>query len=534
MNISRESLAQILFQVGFRGEDLVNMLAIAGRESGYRADAHRTNTDPSKLSGDRGLFQINYVNDKALMDAGIIRSASDLFDPVVNARAAKFLFDRDGYNPWTAGPGGWTAGGNAMYGTNVNEARAAVQRAEQQGLLGQNWAGGGSGPQSYGPQTVGQQSTDAGAHVALPPDAKIYVTSGFAPHANSFVFAVFEVNGVRLAYNVMAGPNDWKNFGNPTYVDQAGWESLGVTFAGDVQELSGIKDQWGSFGAFFGNIIDVLLGPYNPARNDPGVMKVLAEYAARPDMTEAELQARLETTEWWRTHTQQQLDWNGLSEAEKQLRIGEAGAQAADVWFRLTGQRIDGNDPFISHYAEQIASGALGWGQFNQIVADYAADIPESPYNRDTRAEQEAQRQRPIDIENTAQNIRQVLQRWGVSWTEDYILQYARGIVEKRTSDDDFMQAVKQQAAVLYPMKDPELETYQYAQPWLQTYQRVMERTGSLTTAEVQQALTAGTAPWEFEQNLKRNPAWMGTRNGQNEVNALVGELGRRMGYVAV
>jgi hypothetical protein len=119
-------------------------------------------------------------------------------------------------------------------------------------------------------------------------------------------------------------------------------------------------------------------------------------------------------------------------------------------------------------------------------------------------------------------------------WTDDYILQYARGIVEKVNSDDDLLQLVKQQAASLYPNKDPELETYQYAQPYLQTYQRVMERNGSLTTAEIQQALTAGTAPWEFEQNLKRNPNWMGTRNGQNEVNALVGEIGRRMGYVAV
>lgn len=505
------------------------MVAIAGRESGYRTEAHRTDTDPSKLSGDRGLFQINYVNDKALMDAGIISSPADLFDPVTNARAAKFLFDQAGYQPWTAGPGGWQAGGNPLHGTNVPAARSAVQRAESQGLLGQGYNG------YSGPPQPGQQSQDYGPSVSLPPDAKIYITPGFSPYGNSYVFAVFEVNGVRLAYDLMSGPSDWKNFGTPTAVSsQEEWNSLGITFAGDVQELAGMKENWGSFGAFFQSIMDQLLGPYNPAAQDPEVMAVIAEFAARPDMSEAELQAKLEGTNWWRTHTQQQLEWNGLSEAEKQLRVGETAAQAADVWFRLTGQRIDPNEGFIQHYATQIASGQIGWGQFNNIVQGYAADIPESPYNRETRAEEEAQRQRPIDIENTAANIRQLLQRWGVSWTEDYILQYARDIVEKRKSDDDVLQAIKQHAATLYPTKDPELETMQWAQPWLQTYQRVMERTGSLSVAEIQQALTSGVAPWEFERELKRNPAWVGTRNGQNEIHSLVGEIGRKFGYVAV
>jgi hypothetical protein len=359
--LSRETLAQILSQVGFSGEALVQMVAIAGRESGYKTDAHRTDRDPSALSGDRGLFQINYVNDKALMDAGIIRSAADLFDPVTNARAAKFLFDQaGGLAPWTMGPGGWTANGDPLYGTNVEAARQAVQNAQAQGLLGQAYSGGGAGPQSYGPTTPGQVSTNTGATVSLPPDAKIYATQGFAPYANSFVFAVFEVNGVRLAYNVMAGPNDWKNFGQPTFVDQATWDQMGVTFAGDVQELQGVKDQWGSFGSFFENIMNVLLGPYNPARNDPGVMKVIAEYAARPDMNEAELQSRLEATDWWRQHTQAQLEWNGLSDAEKAQRTAETGAQAADVWWRMTGQRIEANDTRIAHYVTQIASGARG------------------------------------------------------------------------------------------------------------------------------------------------------------------------------
>jgi len=136
--LTREQTAQYAYAAGFRGNDLVKAVAIAGRESGYRTDAHRTDSDPSKLSGDRGLFQINYVNDAALIRAGIISSRADLFDPLKNTKAAYFLYGRSSntFAPWTAGPGGWTAGGDPLYGTNVPAARTAVDNAAKGGLFG--------------------------------------------------------------------------------------------------------------------------------------------------------------------------------------------------------------------------------------------------------------------------------------------------------------------------------------------------------------------------------------------------------------
>lgn len=128
--ISREQLAGILYQAGFRGEQIADMVAIAGRESGYKPDAHRTDQPKSKLSGDLGLFQINYVNWDLVRNALGLTSKEQLFDPLINARAAKVLYDASGYQPWTAGPGGWTAGGDPFYGTNRTEARAAVSRWE--------------------------------------------------------------------------------------------------------------------------------------------------------------------------------------------------------------------------------------------------------------------------------------------------------------------------------------------------------------------------------------------------------------------
>ncbi|GAG31277.1 unnamed protein product, partial [marine sediment metagenome] len=51
--ISREQLTGLLINAGISGEALAKLVAIAGRESGYKTDAHRTDSDPAKLSGDR-------------------------------------------------------------------------------------------------------------------------------------------------------------------------------------------------------------------------------------------------------------------------------------------------------------------------------------------------------------------------------------------------------------------------------------------------------------------------------------------------
>jgi hypothetical protein len=138
MSMSAEEVAQVLYQAGFRGDDLVQMVAIGARESGYRPDAHRTNTDPAKLVGDFGLFQINYPNDTPALRAAIgMTDREQLLDPAVNARAAFYLYQRAGLRPWTAGPGGFNVDGDPSFGTDVAAARAAVDRAVAAGLLDQ-------------------------------------------------------------------------------------------------------------------------------------------------------------------------------------------------------------------------------------------------------------------------------------------------------------------------------------------------------------------------------------------------------------
>lgn len=524
MALSAEQVAQVAYQAGFRGDDLVKIVAIAKRESGYDPAAHRSDRPKSDLSGDLGLWQINYTNWGKVSSALGLTDKRQLFDPVTNARAAFVLYQQSGLFPWSMAPGGWNANGNPLFGTNVEAARVAVNNAQQQGLIGQDFAGAGSIMANAGATPSGASMT--AARFDLPSDAKIVNIAG------SFeVYAVFDVGGVTLAYDVVNSGANWKNL--PLHkMTRNEWENSGAVMAGQGNELVTVASSFGNFRSFWDSILDQVISQANPARNDPEVLRVIAEFAARPDMSPVELQNKLQGTSWWRTRTTAELEWNGLADGEKDRRRADTVNRMADVWFQYLGVSVGADDPRIQNYLEDVASGKMGFGAFTEVVKRQAAASPESPWSRQMREEDEAQRQRPIDLENTAQRIRDTLNRWGLQWTPTNIQDWARQIVEKRKSDEDLMNTVKQQAVTLFPWKDPEMETMEAAQPWLATYGRVMEKEANLFTPKIQAALTAGKPAWEFEQELKRSDEWLTTRNARQDMYGLLSEAGRRLGYV--
>lgn len=173
VNLSPPQIAQVLWQAGFRNMNAIaQMVSIAQRESGGRAGAHRTDSNPSKLSGDMGLFQINYGNADALMRAGIIQSRADLFDPVKNARAAFYLARGDSMqgvmHNWGVGKGGWVGSGGSVPKPNYT----AVQNAQRSGILNRPYTptgGGSAGPSGPGgaPSYGGGVNYNSGSYPGL-------------------------------------------------------------------------------------------------------------------------------------------------------------------------------------------------------------------------------------------------------------------------------------------------------------------------------------------------------------------------------
>lgn len=147
VQLSPAQIAQVVRQAGITDPGLIaQFVSIAQRESGGRAGIHGSASPQSSVQGDRGLFQINYVHDRALMAAGIIRQPSDLFDPVINARAAAYLSQGGNRSAmgqlWGAAGGTWTGSSGSLPAPNYG----AVQQAQSSGLFNQPFRGDASSP----------------------------------------------------------------------------------------------------------------------------------------------------------------------------------------------------------------------------------------------------------------------------------------------------------------------------------------------------------------------------------------------------
>lgn len=206
----------------------------------------------------------------------------------------------------------------------------------------------------------------------------------------------------------------------------------------------------------------------------------------------------------------------------------------AQQWSDFTGETISANDRRITASLEAVVSGKMGFGHWTETVVKPAAlKNSESPYARDRRTEQEAQRERGITIENTTARIRDELERYGLTWDAKTLTTWAKNIVEKRKSDDDLVQAMERGAEAQFPglgpLKGADVATM--AAPWLETYERTMEKKGSLYTPEVRRALAQGALVWDFEKELTKSTGWLKTRNADERMHEANGQLAELFGY---
>lgn len=527
--LSREQIAQLAYQVGFRGEDLALMVGIAYRESRGVPDA-RNSKDPTSQTGDFGLCQINGVNFSTVKAELGITDMHQLFDPLLNMRAAYILFKRSSntFAPWKGSDQGFTTTGDPRYGVNLNEAKAAVDRANQQGLLGQDFDIGGYNSANGPGGTGGTVTTEVAPSQALgplklPSDAKIYADG-------QGMYALFEVGGAKIFYTIDRSSGAQIDNSQIQLITPDNWRVLGAHDAGKAEELRNLS--FPTYKAWFDNITQGVMGANNPARNDPDVIGVLAEFAGRPDMTPQELQNRLQETAWFKAHTTAELAWNSLGGAEQEVRRQENSVKMSDTLFQFTGERVDPSDPRIQNYLETVSSGKMGYGAWTEQVVKPSAKLnAESPYSRETRAETEAQGQRGIDVENTAQRTKDLARHWGVQWSEDTYQDWARRIKSNTSSEADLLTELKAQASVLYPWKSKDVETSTAASPWIETYSRLMEKPGDLFDPKIQAALVAGTPLFEFEKQLKKSADWANTKNGRDSIITSMSEVSKMMGY---
>lgn len=121
-----QAMAQLLYNAGFRGEEIPLFVAIGMAESSGNPNAH----NPNRSTGDDsyGLWQINMIDDFAeeRFEWFDISSKEALYDPQTNADAAFEMLKRQGVNAWTTFK-------NGKHEPFMNLASTATQRFSEEG-----------------------------------------------------------------------------------------------------------------------------------------------------------------------------------------------------------------------------------------------------------------------------------------------------------------------------------------------------------------------------------------------------------------
>jgi hypothetical protein len=124
--LTAEQVAKMAYEAGFRGQALVDVVAIAGRESHYDPTAH----NPNRKTGDNsyGLMQINMIDKlgPARLQQFGLTSNEQLLDPMTNMRAAFSMYQSSG---GTLSAWGAYKGKSNTYNTDLKAAAAAVAAA---------------------------------------------------------------------------------------------------------------------------------------------------------------------------------------------------------------------------------------------------------------------------------------------------------------------------------------------------------------------------------------------------------------------
>jgi hypothetical protein len=99
--LSFQSLEQLAKNAGFNASQAKTMAAIGLAESGGNTHAHNDNAKTGDNS--YGLWQINMIGAMGAprREAFGISSNEQLFNPSINARAAKIIYDQQGFNAWS-------------------------------------------------------------------------------------------------------------------------------------------------------------------------------------------------------------------------------------------------------------------------------------------------------------------------------------------------------------------------------------------------------------------------------------------------
>ena len=135
----------------------------------------------------------------------------------------------------------------------------------------------------------------------------------------------------------------------------------------------------------------------------------------------------------------------------------------------------------------------------------------------------------------SAAELRQMAEQYGVAFSDKWYLEQVQALENGTTTEFDVKNLIVDSARESWPTLGEQINenrsTYQIADSYIQRMAATWEMdpdTINLETPEIKNALTKmgpdgkpyKQTMWEFEQDLRMDPRWDGTKQGQKELNA--------------
>jgi hypothetical protein len=407
--LSTNQVAQILYQVGFRGNALVAFLAVAMRESG--GGSTWIVGDPTGGASHEysiGIFGLNTLgnawNEMKKMVSGLT-DRSQLLNPVVGAMVALKMYQKYGERPWRVANGTWNPNGSIFGGTmGQAAAQRAVQAAEKAGLfrtpfMDPRW--NFNVPYGLVP------SNPSGSHGAGTPASQPGTGGAVSVGADT------RPGSPGVATGVVAAPltPDTRYAGYGGYAPQTQ-----VTPA--PAELSPAELK-----AFIAENYGYMVG----FMNHPEVGPILVE-AARAGWSRDRLYGRLSQTNWWKTTNDAVRKWDALAaedpattyrlRAEKEALVRNLAFKAG---LELTNDEITGLNGFAALAVRQ------GWTDAqlkDQIAAQAAVRWGGKPPTAG-------------DPGHAVQMARKMAADYYVSVSDAELSEFGRRLIAEETSEED-------------------------------------------------------------------------------------------------
>lgn len=264
--------------------------------------------------------------------------------------------------------------------------------------------------------------------------------------------------------------------------------------------------------------------------SDPSLRAVFDQAIAN-DWTEAEFVARARETDWYRKNSEtarQSLVLKSTDPATWDQRVNSMRHQIA-IMANQIGAPISRDA--LMRLAEQAIT--FGWNteQVRLTLSQYVVAVDDRWMGQAAQWETE---------------LRDYAQALGIKPTDKWMQGYLqRAAGDQGASVETGKEVLRQMAASAFPHLAERIEAgetlEQIASGYIETMARTLELNPSainLDDPKIRGALAATgqdgkptmKSIWEFEKELRRDPRWSKTKNAQNEVSAVVRQIGTDFG----